>query len=242
MLAPYGGLVTGPAASNWYRTTAGRSAYGPVALNHRGGDAGHTGTICPPTPAQSGASKAASKPRSQPRSNVTSSSVNASTRPSARAIPAFSAKDFPRLGSPREGQGQAGAARPPARRAHPAPTDPRAPDRAGTPGYGCKGRRRGSLSRPRGNGATRPTARTNSIAPGNATGLQPVAGRNTLTSVATNPQPPGGADEGYRNLEGARYAAELMTIRVRCTAWQQRRFPTVGHGGATADSRSTRDH
>src|ERR1041384_1095614 len=80
MLAPYGGLVTGPAASNWYRTTAGRSAYGPVALNHRGGDAGHTGTICPPTPAQSGASKAASKPRSQPRSNVTSSSVNASTR------------------------------------------------------------------------------------------------------------------------------------------------------------------
>src|ERR1043166_34865 len=101
MLAPYGGLVTGPAASNWYRTTAGRSAYGPVALYQRGGGAGHTGTICPPTPAQSGASKGASKPRSQPRSNGTAYSVKTTTRPPARAIPEFRAKDFPGIGSKR---------------------------------------------------------------------------------------------------------------------------------------------
>ena len=42
------------------------------------------------------------------------------------------------------------------------------------------------------------------------------------------------ADQCYRNLDGARYAAEFMTITFGCTPWLHERCPAVVHVDGTA--------
>ncbi len=42
------------------------------------------------------------------------------------------------------------------------------------------------------------------------------------------------ADEGYQNLDGARYAAKFMTVAFDCTSWMKERCPAVVHVDGTA--------
>jgi carbamoyltransferase len=42
------------------------------------------------------------------------------------------------------------------------------------------------------------------------------------------------ADQCYKNLDGARYAAKFMTITFGCTPWMKQRCPAVVHVDGTA--------